>query len=264
MRLNEAQALFARTMLEHPAAVTNPDPALAGLFAGEESILPERLKIYRNNIVGSLTKAMQATYPLIEKLTGEDFATGLMRSFVLENPPQEACLACYGAGLDQFIEKFSPAEDLPYLADVARLEWAMNEAYYALDDRPLTPAGLQNIPLDDLADMVLPLRPSAWLLESRWPLVAIRDFCLKENRDESERLDLDQDGCRVMVCRPGLSADIVPLEPAEYMFLRAVEAENTLGNALEITLKTFPGFDFQGFLQKHLALETFSALPANI
>lgn len=264
MRLNEAQALFSRTMLEHPDAVTNPDPALAGLFAGEESILPERLKIYRNNIVGSLTKAVQATYPLIEKLTGEDFSTGLMRSFVLENPPQEACLARYGAGLDQFIENFSPAKDLPYLADVARLEWAMNEAYYAPDDRPLTPSGLQNAPFDELTDMNLPLRSSVRLLESRWPLVVLRDFCLKENRHESEMLDLKQGGCRVMVYRSGLSADIVPLEPAEYMFLRAVEAENTLGNALEITLKTFPGFDFQGFLQKHLALETFSALPANI
>lgn len=264
MRLNETQALFARTMLDHPDAVASPNPALAGLFAGEEEIFPERLKIYRNNIVGSLTKAMQATYPLIEKLTGEDFAIGLMRSFVLENPPREACLARYGAGLDQFIENFSPARGLPYLADVARLEWAMNEAYYAPDDSPLTPADLQNIPLDELADMVLPLRASVRLLESRWPLVAIRDFCLKENRDESERLDLDQGGCRGMIYRPGLSADIVSLGTGEYAFLQAIEAKNTLGNALEITLKTFPGFDFQGFLQKHLTLETFSALPANI
>jgi len=263
MRLSETQTLFSRTMLDHPDAVANPDPALAGLFAGEEAILPARLKIYRNNILGSLTKAMQATYPLIEKLTGEEFATGLMRSFVLESPPQEACLARYGAGLDAFIETFSPAKDLPYLADVARLEWAMNEAYYAPDDRPLTPAGLQNVPLEELADMILPLRASIRLLDSRWPLSAIRNFCLKENRDERETLNLDQGGCQIMVYRPGLSADIVPLESAEYAFLQAMSAGDTLGQSLETILKTFPGFDFKGFLQKHMALETFSSPVAN-
>ncbi len=263
MRLNETQKLFARTMLDHPDAVANPDPLLAGLFTGGEAVLPERLKIYRNNIVGGLTKAMQATYPLIEKLTGEDFATGLFRSFVLAHPPQESCLARYGAGLDNFIGSFSPARGLPYLADIARFEWAMNEAYYAPDDRSLTPAALQNVPLDDLADMVLPLRTSIRLLESRWPLTAIRDFCFRENRDESEMLDLDQGGCRVMIYRPGLSAEIVPLEAGEYAFLQAIGAKNTLGDALEITLKSFPAFDFQGFLQKHLGLETFSATVAN-
>lgn len=264
MRLNEAQELFTRTMLDHPDAVARPDPLLAKLFAGNEVILPERLKIYRNNIVASLTKAMQATYPLIEKLTGADFAAGLFRSFALAHPPGEACLARYGAGLDDFIGDFSPAGGLPYLADIARLEWAMNEAYHAPDDKPLTPAALQNMPQNELADTVFPLRTSVRILESRWPLTAIRDFCLKENRDKSETLDINQGGCRVMVYRPDLRVNIVPLDPAEYVFLQAIEAQNTLGNVLEATLKPFPGFDFQGVLQKHLTLETFSAPPENI
>lgn len=263
MRLNEAQALFAETMLSPIKAEENPAPGMTALFSTPEAVLPERLKIYRNNIVGSLTKAMQATYPLIEKLTGEDFAAGLFRSFVLAHPPQEACLARYGGGLDGFIKGFAPAMGLPYLADIARLEWAMNEAYYAPDDRPLTPAGLQNVPMDELADMVLPLRASVRILESRWPLVGIRDFCLKENRDESETLDLDQGRCRIMVYRPNLSAEIVVLDLAEHAFLWSLQTGKTLGDALEAVLDGFPGFDFQGFLQKHLLLETFSAPVAN-
>lgn len=263
MRLSEAQSLFSRTMLDDPYAVETPDLLLAGLFSGSKAHIPERLKIYRNNIIGSLTVAMQATYPLVEKLTGEEFTKGLIRAFILRHPPREACLARYGAGLDRFIEGFMPARALPYLADIARLEWAMNEAYYAPDDRNLTPADLQNIPFDALADMVLRLRSSVRLMDSRWPLSAIRDFCLKEKQDDKETLDLDQGGCRLMVYRPGLSAEIVPLEPAEYAFLKGIQAGKQLGEGLGSVLKTFPGFDFQGFLQKHLTLETFSALPAN-
>ncbi len=263
MRLNEAQELFARTMLDDSGAVDHPDPALAGLFTGGETIVPGRLKIYRSNIMGNLTGALRGSYPLLEKLTGEDFAMGLLRAFVMENPPGEAFLSNYGAGLADFIEVFAPAKGLPYLADVARLEWAMNEAYYAQDDRPLIQDDLQNMPLDTLADTVLPLRPSVRLMESRWPLVSILDFSLKESRGEQETLNLDQGGCRVMVYRPGLSVDIITLEPSEYGFLQAIKAGKTLGQALETALKTEPEFDFQGFLQKHLTLETFSALPAN-
>lgn len=267
MRLSEAQELFAGSMLSLPEAVESPVPALIDLFSTPEDILSERLKIYRNNIFGNLTNALLDTYPLIEKLTGEDFAKSLMRAFILKNPPQEACLNRYGVGLAAFLESFAPARELPYLPDVARLEWAVNEAYYAPDDKPLTPDALQNVPLDELADMVLPLRLSVRLLESRWPLVAVRNFCLKENRpgshDESETLDLSHGGCRVMVYRPGLAADIVPLEPAEYAFLQDMRAGKTLGGALETTLKTVPDFDFQSFLQKHLTLETFSVPRAN-
>lgn len=263
MRLNDAQALFSDVMLSPPEAVESRTPSLIDLFSTPEAILPERLKIYRDNIFGNLVGALLDTYPLIGKLTGEDFAKGLMRAFILENPLREACLNRYGGGLATFIEFFAPAQGLPYLPDVARLEWAANEAYYAPDDKPLTPAGLQNVLLDELADMVLPLRSSVRFLASRWPLPAIRDFCLKENRSESETLNLNQGDCRLMVYRPGLTAEIVPLEPAEYAFLQDTGTGQTLGKALETTLKTAPDFDFKGFLQKHMALETFSAPRAN-
>jgi hypothetical protein len=260
MRLSDMQALFAHTMLDHTDAVANPDPLLAGLFAGSEKTLPERLKIYRNNIVCSLSDAMLATYPLIKTLTGVEFATALMRSFVLENPPREACLARYGAGLDAFIETFTPAKDLRYLPDVARLEWAMNEAYYASDDRPLAPEDLQSQPAENLSDLSLRPRSSVRLLASPWPLESIRTFCLNYREDSDETLNLDQGDSRLMVFRPRLSVEVVSLDHDEYVWLEFLAEGQTLGAALESVFKVFPSFNFQGCLQEHLQLETFSAL----
>ena len=263
MRLSETQALFSKIMLDDPAKASIPDQMLSALFTCDEKVLPMRLQIYRNNIVGSLTKAMQSTYPLIVVLTGENFAASMLRSFVRENPPPEACLARYGAGLDRFIEKFAPARSLPYLADIARLEWAMNESFYAPDESPLSLSNLHNIPHCELADTTLRLRSSVRLLESRWPLLAIREFCLKENRDESETFDLDQGGCKIMAYRPAPSVELVSLDLPEYKFLRGVQARRALGDILESALETYPDFDFQCFLQKYLALETFSVMRAN-
>jgi hypothetical protein len=263
MRLSETQALFSQIMLDHPAALSNPDPMLRALFTCDENVLPIRLQIYRNNIIGSLTKAMQLTYPLIVILTGENFAAGMMGSFVRENPPLEACLARYGAGLDRFIETYAPARRLPYLGHVARLEWAMNESFYAPDDRPISRSDLEGIPHCELADMTLRLRSSVRLLESRWPLLAIREFCLQKNIDESETLDLNQGDCKIMVYRPALSVEVTSVDPPEYKFLLGVQAGMALGDNLESTLQIYSGFDFQEFLQKHLIIETFSGTPAN-
>lgn len=263
MQLRDIQALFAETMLDHPDAVARPDRALAALFSGDESILPERLKIYRNNIVTNLTDALVATYPLIKTLTGEEFATGLLRSYALKNPPREACLARYGAGLDEFIGTFEPAKGLPYLPDVARLEWAVNEAYYAEDDKALTPQDLQSLPVENMSDMRLTPRSSVRLLESRWPLEAIRTFCLNHDEKNDATLDLNQGGCQLMVFRSGLVAEVVALEPAAYNFLQSLAGRKALGESLENTLKSFPAFDFQQFLQDHLKLETFTGWPAN-
>lgn len=264
MRLNDTQILFARTMISPAEAVERPDKHLINLFSTPEEMLPERLQIYRNNIFSSLTRALLDTYPIIVELTGEDFSRQLMWDFILENPPQEACLSRYGGELAPFIESFSTAKNLPYLADIARLEWAMNESYYAPDDRSLVFSDLQNVPMAALADITLPLRSSSCLLKSNWPLSAIHDFCLKEDRDESETLYIDQDDCRVMIYRPGLTVKIILLEDSEYLFLLSLKTGNPLGEALEITLDGFPNFNFQQCLQKHITLETFSAVPTNV
>ena len=263
MRLSRTQALFSKLMLDRPDAISKPDPALKALFTCNENALPMRLQIYQNNVIGSLTRAMQLTYPLIVILTGESFAASLMRSFVRDNPPREACLARYGEGFDRYIESYAHARSLPYLAHIARLEWAMNESFYATDDSALDPSDLQNVPGCELADMTLRLRSSVRLMESRWPLLAIREFCLQENRDESQTLDLDQGGCRVMIYRPALSAEIESLDSPEYDFLKGIREGKPLGDILADILQTCPDFDFQAFLQKHLSLETFSSIQAN-
>lgn len=260
MKLSKIQALFSRTMLDHRDEVAKQDPLLASLFSNDTNILPERLKIYRNNIIGSLSKALLATYPLIKALTGHEFATVLMRAYVLENPPSDASLARYGEGLDAFINNFAPAKNLPYLPDVAKLEWAMNEAYYAPDDRPLAPEDLQSPPAENLSDLSLRPRSSVRLLASPWPLESIRTFCLNYREDSDDMLNLDQGNSRLMVFRPRLSVEVVSLDHDEYVWLEFLAEGHTLGAALESLFKVFPSFDFQGCLQKHLRLETFSAL----
>jgi len=261
MQLNEFQEKFTDLMLGHPAALDQPPAALAALFHHPEDKLPARLKIYRNNIVGSLCDVMLASFPVIGKLTGEEFLTGMTRSFILQNPPQAGCLNTYGRGFPEFIEGFEPAKPLPYLADIARMEIALNDSYYAKDHTALSPDELATVPPEKLSDLNLRVNEHIHILRSDYPLQAIREFCLSENQDET--LNIDQGGGHWLIYRAQLNSHLEPITAAEYACLKALIDGASLGEAVQSALDDQQDFDFQSFLQKHLSLETFSLLDTN-
>ena len=260
MLLNEFQEEFKNLMLDDPKALDHPPEKLAAFCEVGEIALPDRLKVYRNNIIGSLTDVMVATFPVLDRLVGREFLELMARSYILENPPEHGCLSLYGDGFDEFIEGFELAKSLPYLPDVARFELALNKAYYAQDDQALNADALAAIAPDNLSEASLKPRYSVQLLRSRYPLTSIRAFCMAEKQDG--QLNLDQGGEILMVHRPSLDTQTVILDEDEFMMLEHLQT-SSLGEATEKTLKKFPDFDFQAFLQKHIALETFQAHEQN-
>ncbi len=260
MLLNDMQRRFKEVILDHPDVVANPPDDLQAIFEEGDIALSDRLKVYRNNIIGSLTDVMIASFPAIEKLVGSNFMEGMARSFILENPPAQGCLNSFGPGFAEFIETFEPAKDLPYLADVARLDIALNAAYYAKDDSTLTEGELASIAAEDLDGLYLKLRHSVQLLSSPYPIHDIRDFALSDDQDG--QLNIDSGGAFLMIYRPQLDTEIIILDEAEYVMLKALDNGNALGEAVATIIDQYPEFNFQLFLQKHLFLETFLRLEA--
>jgi len=260
VRLSKVQEVFKDLMLDHPDALDAPEEGFAAQFDVGRIPLPRRLKVYRNNIVGSLTDLMVDSFPILEVLVGRAFLEGAARTFILEKPPEVGCLNRYGDGFDEFLWGFEPAASLPYLPDVAQLEILMSGAYYAADGVALRGEDLAMVAPEALENLVLGVMPSVELFESNYPILAIKEFC--ENGAEGQ-LDLDQGGVRVMISRPQLEVQIVPLDMDEFMALSLFKHGGALGSVIEAVMKEYPEFDFQGFLQKHLVLETFSAIESN-
>jgi len=201
---------------------------------------------------------MIATYPVIEKLVGHEFLEMMARSFVLDNPPSHGCLNMYGTGFDKFIESYELAKALPYLPDMAKLEIAMNDAYHAAEDAPLSATELATIPPEELH---LTLRQNVRLLSSRFPLADIRDFCIED--DPEKTMNVDTGGVTLMITRPALEVKLVKLARDEYEMLLALDRNMPLNKAIEATISSNKDFDFQAFLQRHIELETFLSLGAN-
>lgn len=256
MSLHKLQTDFKDLMLDHPDALKNPAQEFAKQFASGNIPLETRLSVYRNNIVGSLTDVMLTSFPLIEKLVGKEFLTQMARSFILQNPPNASCLNMFGQGFAEFIEHFEPARSLPYLPDMARLEIALNDSYYATEESVLTPTQLSAIPPESLENLKLRLCAHVKLLSSPFPLIGIRETCLDE---DAAAPDMTQ-GETLMVVRPKDTVDIIPLSADEFETLTHLQYGLPLGAAVAKTLESHPSFDFPAFLQKNMTLETFYKL----
>jgi len=129
--LPELQNAFARAVLE------GSDAPLDGWVRGNGLEPRARIQIYRNMVFNNLTAALRTAYPAVEKLVGKDFFDAAAARYVRDFPSLTGNLQDYGAAFPAFLARMPEAQALAYLADVARLEWARQEAYLAGDPAPL-------------------------------------------------------------------------------------------------------------------------------
>ena len=128
---SDVEKSFAASLLDKDGKVP-PD-----LTSYSSPVPQSRFNIYRNNVHVALIDMMAARFPVVLKLVGEEFFRGLARSYIRAHPPKSAMTINYGAGLPEFLRNFEHVQDVPYLADVAELEWLRMEAYNAADRKSL-------------------------------------------------------------------------------------------------------------------------------
>ena len=141
------------------ALLNTAQPIPRGIIAHNAAIPARRFAVYRNNVVVGLRKALKSRFPAVEKITGEEFFAAMAQIFVTEQPPRSPLLATYGDEFPAFIAAFEPARELPYLADVARLEAARTRAYHAADATPLGAEHFAALDADTLGAIRIDLHP---------------------------------------------------------------------------------------------------------
>lgn len=201
-----------------------------------------RLAIYRHHVVTTLTTALQATFPVVCRLVDERFFAYAADRYIQVQPPSGPCLFEYGAGFADFLAEFPPCRSLPYLADVARLEWAMQRAVHAPDVPPLPIRTIQGVAPELAASLTLTLDPSMSLLRSRYPI----DRIWRANQPdvpEPAAVDLAEGGAWLEVRRRGDDVAFRAIAPAVFAFRRALASGADLAAATGEGLAADPTFD---------------------
>lgn len=201
----------------------------------------DAVAIYRNNYRSNLHQALAAAYPIASQLVGADFFKHLTRQYIAQYPSKSGNLHHYGAHFSGFLATFAPAQALPYLPDVAALEWACHCAYYAADVAPFDVGRLQVLHETQYADLVWRCHPACQLRTSRYPLHAIWQ-AHQPGADPDFRIDLDNGGGDVLVSRMQGVVTVAALSSAHANCLRRIQAGATLAVATDATMAAYPAF----------------------
>jgi hypothetical protein len=211
------------------AALASVDGARrnASIFRGDCELVLARLAVYRGNVVGASGKALAGAYPVIGKIVGEEFFEGLAREYLRRHPSASGDLNEFGESFAEFVATFPHTQDLPYLPDVARMEWLAHRAYYAADARPLE--------TERLASMHFALGPACALMQSRWPLARIWEVH-QDDFDGEFSVDLDAGPQKILVYRPRFRVLVAALPEPHYRFLEALAGGMPLARETDFDL----------------------------
>jgi Putative DNA-binding domain len=200
----------------------------------------KRYNVYRNNVTVSLIDALAATYPAVQRITGVEFFRAMARFHVRATPPTSPLLFEYGRDFPAFIEGYEYAQDMPWLADTARIERAWLDAYHAADAPPLSADVLAAVPPDRLGDVVFTTHPAACIVRSQYPALSI--FAM--NRFEGQTTPLGSNAAEdALITRPDLEVAARLLPPGGAAFLKTLIGGETLGAAAATAFAERPRFD---------------------
>jgi hypothetical protein len=246
--LHELQSAMRQSLVRRESAAVSA--ALA------RHVPPERLDIYRNTFLVSLTKALRLCFPAVAKLVGEAFFEGAAQVFIARHPPCAAWLDQYGDTFPEFLRTFGPATTVPYLHDVAKLEWAVHSALHAAEAGALDPAALADVAPDDQGRIRLIAEPSLALLRLAYPADRIWRAVLTEDDETLGKIDVDTGPVHLVVERRPDGVAVERLDGPAWQFLRRLCAGEPLAAALGDP-QDGPRFDHARALAEHLAAGQF-------
>jgi hypothetical protein len=252
-RLERFQDGFARALLAEDAAAAGLAPELARLAA------QPGFAVYRNTVMKGCVDALQANYPSVARLVGDEWFRAAAAVYARASLPRHATLADYSADFAAFLAAFPPAAELPYLPGIARLDRFWTEAHTARDEAPVKAAAVARLSAGELARAVLRPHASArWAWFEAQPIATIwRRNRSPEGADGGE-IEWHAEG--VLIVRPRAAVEHVELDAATCAFLDACAAGRTLAEAAAAALAVRTDTDFAGLMKRLLDAEAFGSL----
>lgn len=189
-----------------------------------------RFNIYRNNTFASLTATLLSVFPVTASLLGDGYFRFVAAGFIKGNPPMEPRLVRYGASFAGFLGGLEDLRSMPFVADVARLEWLIAEA---LDAPVAQPRSLSDLAGPDASMMPeIRLQPSLRLLFARWPALDIWS-AHQPGGDLESLARVRRKPERIALWRSNDSVRFLRLGSAHYAFLHALVKQRGLETAVE-------------------------------
>ena len=249
--LEQLQREFSAALLE-PAL----SPAFSDAFLGRAGV--DRLALYRGNIDTACQHALALAYPVVRALVGAVFFAELAIAYTHRYPSVSGDLNRFGASLAAFVATSSQAQGLPYLSDVAALEWTVHLARHAADAERLSGERVVALRPEQLLAARFELHASCCWQTSPYPIASI---WLAHQAQAGEPLPRSLAQAEsALIVRPRWQVQVLRASVAELAALHVLRDGGSMQTAIAAALRIDRDFDFTQTIVRWLDLAIFSAV----
>lgn len=204
----------------------------------------QRINIYRNNINTTLIEALQSIYPVSRAMVGEEFFKSMARAYVQQHNPETADLKDYGGHLPAFMQSMPALENLSYMPDVARIDWACHVSLHAESAPALGVSELGEFSPDSQEHLILHLHPAVIQVRSSFPIFDIWEFA-NLNDPDAAAPDLGENGQSVLIYRKRNTVKVAHISVEMTAMIDLISKKQTLGTVIASILEIKPDYNLQ-------------------
>ncbi|ESQ79755.1 DNA-binding domain-containing protein [Asticcacaulis sp. YBE204] len=243
------------------------DAFTQALSGNDDALLPwwpdrtrgrEGLRVYRNTVAKGLSDAIIASYPTVENVVGAEWLREAAHRFARDAPPVSGVLVDYGAAFPDWLDDFAPAQPMPFLPGLARLDRMWTEAHLAADAPPFDPEALLALSAERFDEVRLSLAPSARLARFATSLPDL--WQTLRFQAPADALELDDDPQSILIWRPFNGVRAKVLCPAAAAFLDACHCGDSLAQAAASAQTCNPTSDLSQLFADLISLSVFTTL----
>ena len=189
-----------------------------------------RLEIYAGMYLARLLEALEQDFPRTRLLLGDELFGELARAYLEAHPSEDPSLRHVGDRLPGYLARSSWRRRAPYLADLARFERALVDAFDAADAEPLHAAALASVPPASWAKLKFAPHPSLRLLDFDFAILEL--WGALDGRGRTRRPRRRVSAARVW--RRGFEVLHAPMDPREARALRATVQGRAFGEVCRL------------------------------
>lgn len=199
--------------------------------------------VYRNTAARGAVEALRASFSTVDALLGSDMFSEVALDFRRETPPAGPVLSEYGAGFPGWLARQPWTSELPYLADVARLDWLWLECFLAGDSgsEAASPRSKSRVMLHPAARFVRLATPALTIWQAHREL------------DGFDELEPDWREEIALFTRPGLDVRVRAIDPACHSLLMACIAPTPVVECVTAVAEAHPQSNVPELLQQCVA-----------
>jgi hypothetical protein len=224
LSLRELQLNFFHSIASVPGGGSaNFAPGLVQVVEGRGKLGPEeRLNIYAQMYYARLIEVLREDFPRVAAVLGCERFDRLVRAYLAHHPSTHPSLRYLGRHFAAFLAAWPEAVALPFLSDLARLEWARLEVFDAPDIEPLRVEHLHGFSPDEWPSLKFQLIPAFHALQSDWPVHEI--WAAATDETSADRSCERREKTAVRTWRGGFAVYHSKMDATEQAALTAVQA----------------------------------------